>query len=292
MSKRNTRRHRKNKRRQKRVRRTRKRVIHGGNLYSSVKVLNFYNKYHLGDSILNLKFFFNISDIMKSNGIYIQYYYDDEYNKKEELERFVNPETLQLFSINNKGEGAIELWMGNSIDGFDSKILDKYYNLFYNNIVKILGLQGNTIDTSLYQPEPYLQVLYNTLDTKYHNLDILIINAAPQSGQVVYHKEQFDNMCIFLNEKYNIATTSPVNDSIKCMMNDKLMLKDIGAISTHAKYIIAIHSGPVTSCFNKDTKQNVKKWVLFADNDVKHNDLNCVILKSDYDLTKIEEHLN
>jgi hypothetical protein len=228
---------------------------------------------------------------MKNNGITIQYYYDDAYNKKEELERFVNNETLTLQPIKDKVEGAIELWMGNDIDGVNAQILDKYYIAFYNNILNQIGLQGQNIDTSLYQPEPYLQVLYNTIDNKYHNLDILIINAAPQSGQVVYHKKEFDSMCILLNEKYNIATTSPVNDSIKCTMNDKLMLKDIGAISTHAKYIIAIHSGPVTACFNTDTKNNVKKWVLFADNETKHDNLNCVILKSDYDLTKIEEHL-
>lgn len=41
---------------------------------------------------------------------------------------------------------------------------------------------------------------------------------------------------------------------------DGLPLFDIGSIATHAKEIIAIVSGPITTLFNKITKTNVKKW--------------------------------
>jgi len=283
----------KSKRKQKRARRTRNRHHKGGGSSSDAKVFHFYNRFHLGDNILNLKFFFNISDIMKQNGITIRYYYDDSYknNKREELERFVNKDTLSLCSMRDKPEGAIELWMGNPIDGYDYLILDTFYDAFYKNILKQIGLEGHNISTSLYQPEPYLQDIYNNLDDKYKNLDILVINAEPQSGQFQYNKKSFDDMCIYLHKKYNIATTSPVNDDIKCTMKDKLMLKDIGAISTHVNYIVGVHSGPVTACFNADTNNNVKKWILFVSNKTVHANPKFHILNNAHDVSKIEEFL-
>jgi hypothetical protein len=230
---------------------------------------------------------------MKEKGLTINYYYDDNYasNKKEELERFVNNDTVKLLPIKDKPTDTYELWMGYPINGVDAFVLDKYFNEFYKKILTIMGLEWKNINTSLYQPESYLQDIYNNLDAKYKDLDILIINAVPQSKQYAFNKENFDKMCIMLNNKYNIATTSPVNNIIKCTMNDKLMLKDIGAISTHVKYIVGVHSGPVTACFNSDTNNNVKKWILFANNNTSHEDPKFIILGDTYDLSKIEEHL-
>jgi hypothetical protein len=69
------------------------------------------------------------------------------------------------------------------------------------------------------------------------------------------------------------------------------MLQDIAAISTHAKYIIGVHSGPVTACFTDATKKSVKKWILFADNKVKHSQTNAVVLPNTYHYKMIEEFL-
>ena len=55
------------------------------------KTFYFYNKFHYGDHILNLKFFYNISNILKDNNILINYYYDVNYIKNiDELKRYVN----------------------------------------------------------------------------------------------------------------------------------------------------------------------------------------------------------
>jgi hypothetical protein len=286
-----------NKHRQKRFKRTRKACQFGGDPSSLAKVFHFFNTHHLGDNIFNLKFFFNISDIMKQNGISIKYYYDDAYvnNNRGELERFVNKDTLSLHPIKDKPVNSIEIWMGNDVDGIHRDAFDTYYNAFYKNILKLIGLEGKDIDTSLYQPEPYLQDLYkdlnNKFNDKYKDLDILIINAFPNSGQMLYDKQKFDDMCAMLNKKYKIATTTYVNGDIKCTGDDKLMLKDIGAISTHVKYIIGVHSGPIVPCYNKDTKNHVKKWILFLDSDLEHKEINVVKLRSQYDFMKIEEHL-
>lgn len=280
------------KRRQKRSR-ARTRRLRGGDTVGKTPV--FYCGFHLGDHILNLKFFFNISSVLKEHGIKVTYLYDPSHVKNaDELKRYANPETLVLDVLHNPPTDSIRLWMGDPIHGLQYNEFDEYYNEFYKMILEKLGLQNLGIDTSLYQKEPYLEDIYNKFDDKFKNLDILIINAEPLSMQTDYKKDLFDKMCIMLSEKnYKIATTTPIanNDSIPCTFKDNLLLQDIGAISTHAKFIIAVHSGPLTPCFNYAAKQGVKKWILFLDNNVVNSQIPSVLIRSGYDYSAIEEHL-
>ena len=264
----------------------------------TTKTFSFSNRFHFGDNILNLKFLFNISEILKKRGIKINYYFKENYNKNGELDRFVDNGVVTLLPIIQKPADAIELWMRNPTSNglhYIRDPLDRYYRDFYEDIVNKMGLQGENINTSLYQQEPYLQDIYDGLDVKYKDLDILIINAVPKSGQLSFNKdifkEKFDAMCLRLKDKYKVAVTTCIDDSITCTMKDNLMLKDIGAISTHAKYIIAVHSGPLMACFNSRTQQNVNKWILFTDRGTSYEEINSVVLKSDYNLDNIEEHL-
>ena len=229
------------------------------------KTLHFYNINHYGDSILNLKLFYINKAIIKERGIQIHYYYNSEYIKnRSELERYVDPAVVQLHTLSEKSHDGIELSMGNPIGKLrcDSHF-EEYIPEFYKQIVGYLGLQDLNIDTSLYQPEEYLKDIYAKLDSKYHNLDVLIINAEPQSGQP-YDKAKMDDLCIKLSKKYRVATTTPVNSDILCTFNDGLKLQDIGAISTHAKNIVSMFSGPITACFNSETRNTVKKWFVIS----------------------------
>ena len=272
--------------------RTRTRKLKGGAIQKNPV---FYCSFHLGDHILNLKFFFNISNVLKEHGIKVTYLYNpSEIQNPDELKRYANPDTLVLDILHTPPEGAIQLWMGVPINGIQYNNFDEYYNEFYKMILDKLGLANLGIDTSLYQKEPYLEDIYNKFDDKFKNLDVLIINAEPKTYQTVYNKDIFDKMCIMLSEKkYKIATTSPVtnNDSIPCTMKDNMLLQDIGAISTHAKFIIAVHSGPLTPCFNYAAKQNVKKWLLCVDNGVVNSQIPSVVIRDGYDYSAIEEHL-
>jgi len=274
----------------------------GGNQSPEIIYFNFFNKLHYGDNILNLKFLFNISPILKKKSIKINYYFDDKYNKREELERFVDKEAVTLHPLQDKPGDAVGLWMGDNIyngafvkapgpsQSLTYRDFDKYYRAFYQIIVDKLGLKEENIDVSLFQPEPYLQDIYNGLDEKFKDLDILIINGEPQSMQYKYDKEKMNRMCLRLKEKYKVAVTSCFDDSIACTMNDNLMLKDIGAISTHAKNIISVHTGPLATCYNITTKGNVKKWLVLGD-DIEYKEADIKILKSDYDLDNIEKEL-
>ena len=250
--------------------------------------ISFYNTYHYGDNILNLKFLYNISKILKMRGIRVDYYYDDGYNKnKGELERYIDKDVVQLLPLKNKPDGSIEVWMGTPIDGVEYYAFDVFYPKLYTKILRSLAIPDK-IDVSLYQQEPYLEDLYNKFDEKFKDLDILIINAEPHSHQFVYDKAKMDELCIRLHGKYKIATTSSVNDSISCTMRDGLAMQDIGAVSTHAKYIIAVFSGPITACFNPSTKKSVKRWFIMTTDPYVFTQIDCVLVPTMDKLANIE----
>ena len=263
---------------------------------------HFYNKWHYGDNILNLKFFLNISSLLKERGILIHYYYDTEYCKNaDELERYVDSDCVKLHPLSEKPDTAVETWMGNKIDGVTHEEFERYFSLYYKKLRTLLELDDPDLNicTSLYQNEPYLDTIYDALDSKFKDIDILIMNSEPGSGQFIYNKVEVDKFCIRLSKSYKIVTTSPVIEYITSTMRDGLKLQDIGAISTHAKYIITANSGPFTACCNRKAKMNVQHWFLLDNNIFKFNeikytaitDLNQIISetsKSDEDTSQTE----
>ena len=84
------------------------------------------------------------------------------------------------------------------------------------------------------------------------------------SGQFNYNKGEWDTHIRHLNTKYKVMTTTKV-DGIPCTMDDNLPIKDIAAISTRVKIIIAVNSGVVPGLLNKYTLNNVKHVYLFDD---------------------------
>jgi hypothetical protein len=70
-------------------------------------------------------------------------------------------------------------------------------------------------------------------------------------------------------------------------MRDGLAIQDIGAVSTHAKIIIAAHSGPIVACFNRMTKDYVKKWIILMAHPIYHRELNNVVVPNTSDIERI-----
>lgn len=248
--------------------------------YSEKRIVHFHCRFHYGDNIANLKFFYNIAHKLKENNIMIYYYYDNNQNKNRiEFERYVDNDTLTLRLVQERPLDSVELWMGMDIDGVGHGDFDVYFPKFYMRILTVLNMQDQGIDVSLYQKEDYLLDIYQRLDTKYKELDILVLNSEPHSGQFsAYNTDTMNAMCRKLASKYKIATSSPADDSIPCTMSDGLAIQDIGAISTHAKYVIAVFSGPLTACFNKYSKEHVKKWIFLLNNPIKLIEINNTLM--------------
>jgi len=245
--------------------------------HSRESIFHFYNVYHLGDNLLNLKFFYNITNILKEKKIIIYYYYDTNYpyNTIKELSNYIDTDIVKLRSLAEKPSNAIELWMGRDIDNICHRNHDIYINLFYKKIVTIMSLEDKAIDTCLWQHEPYLESVYYTLDNSYKDIDIFIINNTGNSGQYS-NNEPLNNLVKYLNTKFNVLVTSFIDETIQHTRN--LTVQQYGAISTRSKYVICVVSGSAVGCYNSYSKEYVKKWFFISDCCITHslvNSLNC-----------------
>jgi len=250
------------------------------NMQPGTKQFYFYNKYHYGDNIMNLKFFYNIRAFLKKHKMHINYYYNHHYCKnKDELFRYVDSSTLALLPFENVDPKSVELWMGNPIQNISHTQWVEYYDLMYKficcNLAKdadektILAIRN--IDTSVWQREDYLSTVYNRLPPQFKDLDILVINSLAFSGQYTQDRSVLDNLCIKLSKHYKLATTLKINEDIPCTMDSNLMLQDIGAISTRAKYVIAVYTGPLCAVYNTMSKEYVKQWFFLTTNGNKYD---------------------
>ena len=228
---------------------------------------DIHNEYHLGDNIFNMILFYNVKDYIENNNILINYYCKPTYFNQ--VIEFVPSKNIKLFSINEKPKNSLHLWVGNADFRFYHQ--PKYFNISYNNFYKIffnIALSKLKIPINLnkftYKDEDLL-IKYKMLHEKYKNIHILVLNSEPLSGQYNYNKNEWDNYIILLNTKYKIVTTTKVNKNILCTMDDNLTIKNIAAISTNVKVVIAINSGVVPGLLNYYTLTNIKKFYTFDD---------------------------
>lgn len=249
------------------------------------RIIKTYNRYHLGDSIFNCILFYNITDYIEKNDIIIEYHCHSEYHKQ--ISEFIISKNIILKDFNEKNDMGTDLWMHSSdYQNMEASIsLDEYLlNMFNQFLIK------NDIPIKIEKLEytdPDLLIRYDTIKNKYGdkytNLDFLIFNSRPRSGQYNYNENQWNSFIHDMNKKYKIAmtTTEPI-DGVSCTMDDGLSVKDIAAITTHTKQIIGVNSGVMTVIFNTYTLNNVEK-VYYFNNSPNTYSLNKFILKDNID---------
>lgn len=240
----------------------------------STTEFHFHNRYHIGDNLLNLKYFLYLSPILKARNITIFYYYDTSwpYNKPETLRAYMDPDVVTLRPLHEKPHNSVELWMGNRINGIHYTNTETYYDLFYKRIVSYLNIVNPSLSTSLWIDEPFLLRIYDTLEPQYKNVDILILNTVGHSGQCD-DTSPLTQLARHLSKRFTLVTVDPIAGIPSA---HTLSLQQIGAISTHAKYIISSCSGPQIPCYNKYARDHVKKWffitsgIHFAFNSIRY----------------------
>jgi len=230
----------------------------------STSIFHFYNRYHIGDNLLNLKYFLYLSTILKEKNIVIYYYYDTKwtYNKKETLLSYIDPSVVTIKPLSEAPPTSIELWMGNKINGVDHLDSERYYDLFYKKILNYFSITDPSLSTNIWLDEPFLETVYESLDAQYKDIDILLLNTVGKSGQF-NNTTTLNSLARYLHKHFNIVTADDIGGGVKTAQ--QLSLKQIGAISTHSKYIISTCSGPQIPCFNKQARDYVKKWFLITD---------------------------
>ena len=222
-----------------------------------MSVFHFYNVFHIGDNLLNLKFFLYVGNFLKERNYKIMYYYETNYiyNKKETLMQYVDPELVELKPLDEKPPESIHLWMGIDKNGVSHIEFERYFEEFYKELSKCLNIDTLPLNNSLWLEDSSLLDVYDALAPKFKDVDILILNNKGMSGQY-NDTTPLNELAHYLNSKFNVVTVCDIG--IKSAST--LSLKEIGAISTHSKYIIAPNSGPLIPCLNSYTKKYVKKW--------------------------------
>jgi len=222
-----------------------------------MNTFHFHNPGHIGDNLLNLKYLLSVAVILKEKKYKIYYYYNTEYvyNKKETLMQYIDPELLEIKSLSEKPSNSVQLWMADPKNGVLHDEFERYFEQFYIELSKCLKIESLNVQNTLWLEEAYLLRVYELLDPKFKDIDILILNNVGMSAQY-NNNEALNQLCHYLNSKFNVATLADIG--IKNV--SALTLKEIGGISTRAKYIISPNSGPLIPCFNSYAKNHVKKW--------------------------------
>uniref|UniRef100_A0A6C0B6H9 Uncharacterized protein n=1 Tax=viral metagenome TaxID=1070528 RepID=A0A6C0B6H9_9ZZZZ len=232
------------------------------------RIIKLYNELHLGDQLFNVIFFNINKNYIEENNIFIEYYCGKQYHQQvSEFNLSKNVSILEYIPGNDSG---FNLWIGSTefeVNWYNKKTeyMDVFLVNFYNEFLKKQNLPISF--EKLEYKDPDIQRRYEDLDIKYNskysNLDFLIINSTPLSNQYVKDITKWNNFITKMNLKYNIVTSEKVN-GVKCTCDDKLTVKDIQSISAHSKKIIVISSGVIPALFNTDTLNNVETIYSFS----------------------------
>jgi hypothetical protein len=157
-------------------------------------------------------------------------------------------------------DDGLHVWIGDRMydicwytraDTFQRK-QNLFYVAFFNEVIQKLKMPVRFKTLEYIDPE--LLTRYDQVNqrcnNKYAELDFLILNSTALSGQYYRNDAEWNPLILKLNEKYRIVTTEKV-PGVHCTQEDRLSIKDIAAVSTKVKKIIAVNSGVVPGLFNK-----------------------------------------
>jgi hypothetical protein len=211
-----------------------------------------------------LRFVFNNKELLNESNICIIFYYNQQYmgNFKKEIEVYAVPETIVL-STDPPPASSYDTWLGISINGVEYQNWVHYFEIYYKKIAAHMNLDLDRIVCNIWQPEPYLNAICAELPAPCKDIDILIINGTTHSGQYNRDRSAMDNLCRVLDTSYNIITTRKV-DNINCTLDYDLRIRDIAALATRARFVVALHTGPLCALYNEEAKKAITKWFLIV----------------------------
>lgn len=275
-------------------------------MYNFIRTVKTYNLYNLGDNLVFLNYIYRLA--LENKGISFIHYLNSKY--VNELKELFSLKNIQLVGINTPNKnGFFELPPYSNIELYNSyteKILQTNIPEYKNCINSWIGDENfffthnlkndwvlfhidyfKKISRKMYLTNPIKSkedLLFNIKhlndNNKYSNLDLdfLIINSRPLSGQILnYDKHFFENINTRLVKKgYKTILINSDDNSI-----NKYSLLDIALISKKAKYIIGIPNGPMWLTFNKFTCNNVNFRLVQLNDQILELGKNCYTLKSE-----------
>lgn len=216
----------------------------------SIRTIEFYNEYHLGDSVFHLVFLRKLSANTTDNFIY---YVKDSYIAELQNHIVGYEDRISLRPLSQRTPSSINAWIG---ELYFTHSKSWQYDTFYVDWFNYLTtkIYGKAMDIDLISDYP----MYSRVTPHY---DILIINSIPQSNQFALNAEQFDDYVVKLSRNYSVITTRKVV-GVPCTTDTNMTLVDIGTVAANSTNVIAIHTGPITACINKWAVERVESWII------------------------------
>jgi hypothetical protein len=215
------------------------------------KIIEVNNAFHLGDNIINFIFFHKIKDYIESNNIIIHYYCHKKYHPN--VFDFKCSDNIKLFDYEEKG---YHLWQGtvNNFKCAEDRLIIMFNAFLTHYNIPITVDVFEYEDMNLFERLPYLD--------KYKDVNVIVVNSHPMSGQFNYDKNSWDEFIVKLSKKYIVATTEKVDGILS--LHD-VSVKNIASIALHAKIIIAINTGPSIPLYNTHILNNIEAFYIFDD---------------------------
>jgi hypothetical protein len=216
-------------------------------------IIETHCNHHLGDNIINFIFFYKLKDYIEANNIIIHYYCGSEYN--DNLLDFKCSENIKIFNHEQRGFSFWQSHVHEHTNCIEDKLC-RMFNIFLERYK--IPISVNSFE---YKDDDLLK-RYECLSDIHKNINILVINSTPRSSQYIYNKPRWDYFITKLSDKYIVATTEKVNDSIISL--HEMSVKNIAAIALKVKIVIAINTGPFIPLFNTDILNNVDVIYVFG----------------------------
>ena len=217
-----------------------------------MKTVEFYNEYHLGDNVFHLTFLRKLSRLVDDNFVY---YVNTNYLPELNKHLLGYMDRIELRSLEHRTPTAHNAWIGEIYYNHPNKFLyDKFYVDWFNYLTN--KIYGKSFNIDMVSDYPMLA-------SSSPRADILFINSVPNSNQFENDTSLLDDVIRKLNSRYRIITTKKVN-GVECTLDHSMSLVNIGALASDSKNIIAVNTGPISTCLNKWTLQNVESWTIAA----------------------------
>lgn len=215
-----------------------------------MKTVEFYNEYHLGDNVFHLTFLRKLCRLVDDNFVY---YVNSAYLPELNKHLLGYLDRIELRSLEHRTPTAHNAWVGEIYYNHPNNFLyDAFYIDWFNYLTQ--KLYGKNFDIDMISD--YIPCSYQV-----EGHDILFINSVPQSGQFEKKTELLDSVIQKLNTRYNVITTKRVA-GVRCTLDYSMSLVDIGCVAANSKHIIAIETGPHSTCINKWALENVQSWIV------------------------------
>jgi deoxyribodipyrimidine photolyase-like uncharacterized protein len=177
-----------------------------------MSIIRAYNEHHLGDNLYNCILFYNIKDYLEKNNVTIEYYCHKQYI--EQVSEFITTPKVVLKTMDelNDKKSAFVMWISGDDYGYGNKPLDMVLTTMFNKFLKKndIPIQINKLEYTDPDLLDRRKKLENDYGDKYKNIDILILNSKPMSGQYNYDETKWNSFIKNLNKQKKIVCTTSI----------------------------------------------------------------------------------